>query len=159
MEANIDIICAGPAGLGWALALARRGTSRSITVYDRAEDHDTAPALTGPSIRLDHRLYHRAWRTRSRVSPTQVAERFDKELLKFAGIIRGVHVPKQAWTSHGSAWGGLAPSATSAAPLWPIWRCAYLSPCRQGGMRGLHALKVIFVSNRRCYLLEPILSA
>uniref|UniRef100_A0A0G4F5P6 FAD-binding domain-containing protein n=1 Tax=Chromera velia CCMP2878 TaxID=1169474 RepID=A0A0G4F5P6_9ALVE len=79
---KICIIGAGPAGLGLALGLARRGTAGEVVVYDRAENHKTAPRynpdrsytidITGHGVRALEYL--------------GVSSRFDKELIKFKGI-------------------------------------------------------------------------
>lgn len=82
MPYSVAILGAGPAGLCLALALARRDAASAITVYDKAEDHATAPRfnpdrsytidITGHGVRaLDY---------------LGVTERFDKELIKFKGI-------------------------------------------------------------------------
>ena len=94
------IIGAGPAGLALALALARRGASDDIVVFERAEDHDTAPRynpdrsytidITGHGVRALQYL--------------DVTHRFDEELIKFKGI-RAVSMNKdEAW--EGPGWTG-----------------------------------------------------
>eukprot|EP00873_Tetraselmis_striata_P024253 jgi/Tetstr1/444517/TSEL_032396.t1 len=100
MGSNVAIIGAGPAGLGLALALARRGTSRTITVYDLAEDHATAPRYN-PDRSYTIDITGHGART---LEYLDVASRFNRELIKFAGI-RGVCLGKdEPWV--GPGWTG-----------------------------------------------------
>lgn len=100
MGSSVAIIGAGPAGLGLALALARRGTSRTITVYDLAEDHATAPRYN-PDRSYTIDITGHGART---LEYLDVANRFNRELIKFAGI-RGVCLGKdEPWV--GPGWTG-----------------------------------------------------
>lgn len=94
------IIGAGPAGLGLALALARRDAADEIVVFEKVEDHDTAPRynpdrsytidITGHGVRALEYL--------------DVTHRFDEELIKFRGI-RAVSIGKEEpWD--GPGWTG-----------------------------------------------------
>lgn len=98
MVKSVAIIGAGPAGLALALALARRG--QGSTVYDRAEDHDTAPRYNPDRSYTIDITGHGARALRY----LDVTARFDKELIKFAGI-RAVFLNKdEPW--EGPGWTG-----------------------------------------------------
>lgn len=100
VHGRICILGAGPAGLGLALGIARRGFSGGVVVYDQAEDHETAPRynpdrsytidITGHGARaLDY---------------LGVVHRFDEQLIKFRGIRILPLGKEEPWT--GPGWTG-----------------------------------------------------
>jgi len=99
MAKSIGIIGAGPAGLTSALALARRG-GLQITLYEREEDHMTAPRFNPDrSYTIDitgHGL--------KALKYCEATQRFDKDLIQFRGLKLRMFGKTEEW--EGEGWTG-----------------------------------------------------
>jgi 2-polyprenyl-6-methoxyphenol hydroxylase-like FAD-dependent oxidoreductase len=97
---SVAIIGAGPAGLALALSLARRGSGGDVVVFDRAEDHDTAPRYNPDRSYTIDITGHGA----RALEYMGVTRRFDKELIKFRGIRIKALAKDEPWD--GPGWTG-----------------------------------------------------